>query len=283
MKNYIIAILLLTCSTITSAQKVVEVVFGYAVVPSSNRKLIEEVNKSQNNWEFVIVTKQGAGGQISTDTVINSNKNSVLLTNNSFFIRANAPNSSYQASQFKLLIAQCSSPAVIVSKKYDSLNAIEKAAKISIGTGGIGSTAHFLGLEIAKKYPNSVIVPYNASSELLQSAIGNNVDIAIGFLNLWKGQIESKLVNPLGVSGGESYLNIPNLEGQIAKNIVNNFFLVVNQSLDSKLYEEWKQLFKTANLELQKNDIYKSELCSPIQASDDWLMNQQKFWLNIAK
>ena len=43
MKKYIIAILLLTCSTITSAQKVIEVVFGYAVVPSSNRKLIEEV------------------------------------------------------------------------------------------------------------------------------------------------------------------------------------------------------------------------------------------------
>ena len=79
MKKYIIAILLLTCSTITSAQKVVEVIFGYAVVPSSNRKLIEEVNKFQNNWEFVIVTKQGAGGQISTDAVINSNKNSILL------------------------------------------------------------------------------------------------------------------------------------------------------------------------------------------------------------
>ena len=87
----------------------------------------------------------------------------------------------------------------------------------------------------AKKYPNSVIVPYNASSELLQSAIGNNVDIAIGFLNLWKGQIESRLVNPLGISGGDSYLNIPNLEGQIAKNMVNNFVLVANQSLDSKL------------------------------------------------
>jgi tripartite-type tricarboxylate transporter receptor subunit TctC len=283
MKKYIIAILLLTCSTITSAQKVIEVVFGYAVVPNSQRKLLEEVNKSQNNWEFVIVTKQGAGGQISTDVVINSNKNSILLANSSFFIRANAPNISYQVSQFKLLNTQCSSPAVIVSKKYDSINAIEKAAKISIGTGGIGSTAHLLGLEVAKKYPNSIIVPYNSSAELLQSAIGNNVDIAIGFLNLWKGQIESRLVNPLGINGGESYLNIPNLEGQIAKNIVNNFFLVVNQSLDYKLYEEWKQLFKTANLELQKNDIYKSELCSPIQASDDWLMNQQKFWLNITK
>jgi tripartite-type tricarboxylate transporter receptor subunit TctC len=283
MKKFIIAILLLTCSTITSAQKVIEVVFGYAVVPNSQRKLIEEVNKSQNNWEFVIVTKQGAGGQISTDVVINSNKNSILLANSSFFIRANAPNTSYRISQFKLLNTQCSSPAVIVSKKYDSINAIEKAAKISIGTGGIGSTAHLLGLEVAKKYPNSIIVPYNSSAELLQSAIGNNVDIAIGFLNLWKGQIESKLVNPLGISGGESYLNIPNLEGQIAKNMVNNFFLVVNQSLDYKLYEEWKQLFKTANLELQKNDIYKSELCSPIQPSDDWLMNQQKFWLNITK
>ena len=121
MKNLLCVLLLLLSSINAIAKETVQVVFPFLVNPMFGHRIIEEANKIQDNWHFIIVTKPGAGGEIAANVVANSKFKALLATNSSFFIRsAIYANSNYAGSQFALIIPQCAVPMVVISKKYKS-------------------------------------------------------------------------------------------------------------------------------------------------------------------
>jgi tripartite-type tricarboxylate transporter receptor subunit TctC len=278
MKKILLSIFLLTLSTAGNSTETVKVSFPFTQIPDFQRHLIEKVNANQDRWNFVIVTKPGAGGAIAANDILHGNS-SVLISNSSFFIRPNLPSSPYQVDQFRLLSVNCAVPMAVVSKKYKSFKDIKGSA--SIGITGIGSTTHIVALEIAKKYPDLIIVPYKGTNESLQGILSGEIDMAIQFVKPIESYIKLGQINALGLTGNKTYLNIPLLSNLGFNNtnlITNNFFLSVSKNIPKELYNEWRQLFSS----IDNQEQYNNEMCTPINETSDWFAEQQSFWKNIS-
>lgn len=283
MKNLLCVLLLLLLSSINAiAKETVQVVFPFLVNPMFGHRIIEEANKIQDNWHFIIVTKPGAGGEIAANVVANSKFKALLATNSSFFIRsAIYANSNYAGSQFALIIPQCAVPMVVISKKYKSFFDIKKTQRLTIGVTGLGTTTHIVALELTKQFPNIVVIPYNGISDTLKAVLSDEVDLSVGFLKQWQGTIESGSVTALGITGNISYLNIPTLTGMTS--ISNNFFLAAHKDIAPQIYEEWKKIFEQVNVSSTIQTSYKDEFCTPIKSSSTWITDQQQHWKKLTK
>ena len=268
---------LLTVSLSGHSTELVKVSFPFTQIPEFQRQLIAKANASQDRWNFVIVTKAGAGGSIAATDVLHNNS-SILISNSSFFIRPNLPNSPYQVDQFRLLSVNCAIPMVVVSKKYQSLKDIKGSA--SIGITGIGSTTHLVALELAQKYPDLIVVPYKGTNESLQGILSGEIDMAVQFVKPIEASIKLGQINALGLTGNKSYLNIPLLSNLGFNNtnlITNNFFLAVPKNTPKELYTEWQRLFSS----IDNQERYNNEMCTPINETADWFTEQQRFWKTI--
>ena len=266
----ILTLLLVTISLNALAKETVQVIFPFIVNPSFGYKIIEEANKLQDDWNFIVVPKPGAGGEIAANTVLDGNKLSILSGTSSFFIRPTLYlNNSYHVDQFRLLITQCELPMVVVSKKYKSLNDIARDQRITVGVTGLGATTHVVALELSKLYPNIVIVPYNGISETLKAVLGGDVDLSIGFAKQWQGNIEAQTITILKFEGGDK--------------IFNNFFLAVNKNTPIELYDKWKKLFDKANESLSVRNSYKDEFCTAVVGNNEWFNQQEKLWKTLTK
>jgi tripartite-type tricarboxylate transporter receptor subunit TctC len=283
MKN-LFYFLLIICSTV-NAKETVTIFFPFLFSQPFNYKLVDEANKAQDKWNFIIIPKAGAGGELAATGALDTSKYYMLSGTSSFFIRPNlSNNSSYKVDQFKLLSAQCSAPIIAVSSKYKSLKDINQP--VTVGITGLGSTTHLVALQIAKKIPNVTIVPYNGGNETQKAVLSKEIDIAIGFINQWEHYIEAKTIYPLGITGNINLLNVPTFKSQKFPDIggENTFFLAVNKNILPKLYDEWKKLFTDAAKSIRVRQSYKEEFCTPIEdETESWLAEQERFWKNITK
>jgi hypothetical protein len=59
--------------------------------------------------------------------------------------------------------------------------------------------------------------------------------------------------------------------------ITNNFFLAVSKNIPKELHNEWKQLFSG----IDNQERYNNEMCTPINETADWFLEQQRFWKSI--
>jgi tripartite-type tricarboxylate transporter receptor subunit TctC len=284
MKKLIILILSVAAFA-ASAKENVQIHFPFLLYPSFGHKMVEEANKLQDDWNFVIVPKIGAGGVIAAQTVINENYKSLLAGTSSFFIRPLLyKNTSYDIKQFRTLIAQCDLPMVVVSKKYKSFAGIETNQRITIAVTGLGATTHVVALEIMKKFPNVTVVPYSGVPDTLRAIISGDVDMAVGFVKQLQEHINSGTVAALGITGNTSYLNIPTLKSQKfagAEDIANIFFLAAGPQTPPELHEKWRKIFEQANTTASVQQSYKDEFCTPVKESgNNWINVQHQYWKN---
>jgi len=279
----ILCVLFLLSSMNAIAKETIQVVFPFLVAPVFGHKLIEEANKIQNDWHFIIVPKPGAGGEIAINNVINNKNKTLLMTNSSFFTRsAIYDKSSYYILQFKLLTLQCDLPMVVVSKKYKSFSDIQKSQRLTVGVSGLGTATHIVASELMKQFINIDTIPYNnGSSATLKAVLSDEVDLSVGILKQWQGTIEAGSITALGITGNISYLNIPTLKG--IADIPNNYFLVVHKDIDPRIYEEWKKIFEQVNVSSTIQTSYKDEFCTPIKSSSTWITDQQQHWKKLTK
>ena len=91
MKKFILATLAAVgCLTAHSAETVT-IVWGWSLgdpMAQYSRSLVDEANKAQNKYTFVLDAKPGAGGAIAAKHVERT-PNSILATSTAFFVRPN--------------------------------------------------------------------------------------------------------------------------------------------------------------------------------------------------
>jgi tripartite-type tricarboxylate transporter receptor subunit TctC len=123
-------------------------------------------------------------------------------------------------------------------------------------------------------------VPYKGTNESLQGILSGEIDMAIQFVKPIESYIKLGQINALGLTGNKSYLNIPmlkNLGFNDTDLITNNFFLAVSKNIPKELHNEWKQLFSG----IDNQERYNNEMCTPINETADWFLEQQRFWKSI--
>lgn len=146
------------------------------------RALVDEANRSQTRYNFIFETRPGAGGTVAANHVLTAPNNLLWINSSAGFIRPNLyPADSHDMTRFRSILPMCVSPFVIASTKYRSWREIPRDAALTIGNSGVGTTTHLVSIQIARNYPNMVIVPFKSTSEALLGVLSGAVDLSVGF------------------------------------------------------------------------------------------------------
>ena len=295
MKKIVLSIILTILASVVQAKEVVTIVFVGGpgdTLATPSRALADEANKIQNRYTFIFDSKPGAGGALAANYVKNT-PDTILATSSAFFIRPNFyPNESYDFSDFKSLMPQCSTPIVITSKKYQSWQAIPLDSRLTVGiTPGPGSTSHLAVALLAKKYKNTVVVPYKSVSESFIAMAGEYIDADAGFLGTiesWDTNKSKSKISILGITGHNSYNGrYPLLVNQGFSNELEHInltlHLVVSNQTSAEKIKEWQTILAQASNTKAVKGAYALNYCTSLDQmpSDNiqpWFSAQISRW-----
>ena len=295
MKKTLAAILLATTALAAVARENIIIYYSWGAADTAanfHRVLADESNKIQDKYNFVFDVKPGAGGSIAARTV-QAQPDTILATASAFFIRPNFfPNESHDISQFRELFPQCSAPAVITSKKYKTWAEVPVDKPTTIGMSGMGTTTHLIAAQIAKKYPNLIIVPFKSTSEAILSVLSDSTDMAVNFMGDSAQYVETNRLNVLGATGSKTIGNVRPLSSQgFTRDLdvmdVPAQLLVPNSFPEAKA-REIRDIFVQAGRRPAVLDSYKPDYCQSLNQMSDrdiqpWYSRQSADWRRLTQ
>lgn len=295
MKKLLVS-LLAALSLSVYARETITIVYSWTPADTAanfHRSLAAEANKLQDRYNFVFEPRPGAGGSIAANHVANQPTNTVLATASAFFIRPNFfPNESHDIGQFRSLFPQCSAPAIISSKKYRTWSDVPTDRPVSIGMSGMGTTTHLIATQIAKKYPNLIIVPFKSTSEALVSVLSDSTDMAVNFMGDSAQYVETNRLFVLGATGSRTVNGVRPLSSQgFTKDLDVMDIpaqLLVHNSFPAAKAQEIRDIFLKAGRSQAVLDSYKPDFCqSNNQMSDKdiqlWYTKQTADWRRLTQ
>ena len=292
MIKIILALCLITASFGSQAQTITVIwPFGMGDTQAHySRSLIEELNRSQKKYTFILENRPGAGATIGARHVLR-HPNHVLSASTAFFVRPLFyPNESHGVQQFRPLMTQCAAPMVIVSGKYKDFKSIAQQQHLTIGIGGLGATSHLLAAQIKKKFPNLTFVPYRGTSEASVDAVSGTLDMSVAFI----GEIEQYLslgsLHALGVTGHRRINDIPTLESQGFERtgeIVNMHSLLVPTTMPEQQIQHLRRLVIQAVKAPEVQMAYQRDHCEASNLdttqTEQWFQNQIRMWKDLSQ
>lgn len=298
MKKLISALVLAVCVTGAWAKETITVVYAFSIsdtMANYSRTLIDEANKSQNKYQFILEPKPGAGGSVASKHVTNT-PNTILATSGAFFVRPNFfPNESHKLEDFRSLLVQSSAPMSASSIKYKSFKEIPADAPLNIGVSGLGVVSHLSAVQIMTKFPNAIVVPFKSTSDALLSLLGGNLDIAIGFMGdqeKWADQKtpDGKSVTILGITGPRSVNGRPTYVSagfpQVFTMMNNPNHLVVPKSMPEAKFKELREILYKASKAKSVMQSYEVDFGSAADVSteklDAWYAEQSEHWAKVS-
>ena len=295
MKKTLAAILLATTALAAVARENIIIYYSWSAADTAanfHRVLADESNKIQDRYNFVFDVKPGAGGSIAARTV-QAQPDTILATASAFFIRPNFfPNESHDVSQYRELFPQCSAPAVITSKKYKTWAEVPVDKPTTIGMSGMGTTTHLIAAQIAKKYPNLIIVPFKSTSEAILSVLSDSTDMAVNFMGDSAQYVETNRLNVLGATGSKTIGNVRPLSSQgFTRDLdvmdVPAQLLVPNSFPEAKA-REIRDIFVQAGRRPAVLDSYKPDYCQSLNQMSDrdiqpWYNRQTADWRRLTQ
>ena len=292
MKKLLVAVALAT-SWAAHAQQTISIVWPFGMGDTQaqySRSLVEELNKTQKKYTFILENKPGAGATIGAKHVL-ANPNTVLSASTAFFVRPNFyPAESHNVADFRPLMTQCAAPMLIVSKKFKSWKEISRDQKINIGISGMGATSHLMAMEIVKRYPNAAPIPYKGTREASIDVIAGNLDLSVAFLGEVEGFLEKGELTALGISGKRSVQGIPTLESQGfagVGEVVNMHSLQVPKTMPDAQYAELRSMVVGAARAETVQKAYAVDYCEPSNldsaATQRWFDNQTALWKRLSQ
>jgi len=294
MKKLLVS-LLAALSLSVSARETITIVYSWTPADTAanfHRSLAAEANKIQDRYNFVFDARPGAGGSIAANYVAGQ-PNTVLATASAFFIRPNFfPNESHDIGQFRSLFPQCAAPAVITSKKYRTWADVPTDRPVSIGMSGMGTTTHLIATQIAKKYPNLIIVPFKSTSEALISVLSDSTDMAVNFMGDSAQYVEAGRIFVLGATGSKTVNGVRPLSSQGFTKDLDVMDvpaqLLVHNSFPAPKAQEIRNIFMEAGRRQAVLDSYKPDFCqSNNQMADKdiqpWYAKQTADWRRLTQ
>lgn len=293
MKVFLTVCTIVLATVTAQAQQQIPIIWPFHIGDTQaqySRSLVEELNKNQKKYTFILENRPGAGASIGARHVAASS-NSILATSTAFFVRPNFyPQASYKITDFRPLMTQCAAPMVIVSGRYRTWDAVPQQEPINIGISGLGATSHLMAMEIIKRFSNLEPVPYKGTREASWDVITGNIQLGVAFL----GEVEEFIANgklyALGISGQKTVSGIPTLASQGFNNmeqIVNMHSLQVSQLMSDMQYQELRLIVVQAAQVDSVQRAYSVDNCTPsnlnITETQHWFDEQVAFWQRLSQ
>jgi tripartite-type tricarboxylate transporter receptor subunit TctC len=297
MKRFLTVILMTVFMTSAQAKETVTLLYSWTAADNAAnfyRMLLDEANKLQTKYNFVLDFKPGAGGTVAANQTLVNHNNTLWLNSSAGFIRPNLfPNDSHNMNDFRILLPMCASPFVVISNKYKSWQEVKKDAKLSIGMTGLGATSHLVSIQIAKNYPNMTIVPFKSTSEALVNVLNGSVDFSIGFHGDSEQYTQGgspKMVYWLGQTGIQSIKNTELLINQgFPKELADMspaHQIFAAKQLSNERFGEFRKILMEASRAQTVRNAKASDNCVPISQMPDerlesWFNFQAKQWRQL--
>lgn len=293
MKKFIVATAVALASFASQASQTLTIIWPFGIGDTQaqySRSLVEELNKQQKKYNFILENKPGAGATIGARHVA-ATPNSVLSASTAFFVRPNFyPEESHSVADFRPLMTQCAAPMVIVSKKYRTWQEIDKSRPINIGISGMGATSHLMAMEIIKRYPNAQPVPYRGTREASLDVVAGNLDLSVAFLGEVEGFLDKGDLFALGISGRKPVRGVPTLESQGfagVGEVVNMHSLQVPKTMPAEQYNELRDMVMRAARADSVQKAYAVDYCEPSNldsvATQRWFDGQVALWKRLSQ
>jgi tripartite-type tricarboxylate transporter receptor subunit TctC len=284
MKHILLAFLLAAFSGLSTAREVVTVVFAFGPgdsVANYARTLVEQANRNQDRYQFIFDTRPGAGGTIAAQHV-GKTPNTILATSAAFFVRPNVyPKDSHTIDQFAGLMIQCTAPMAVGSVKYRNWDEVPRDRDVTFGITGLGATSHLVSLQIQKRFPRLILVPFKSPSDANAALAGGHIDMTVGFLSeftQWSGKYNTVKITSLGVTGLYAAQGVPTLASQgfdEVENMGNPQQLIVSRSVPESHQREWHHILYKASQALEVKRAHEVDACVP--AANSFRQTQQLF------
>jgi tripartite-type tricarboxylate transporter receptor subunit TctC len=255
MKKIIAMLIALVFVTGAYSRETVSIVWPFSV--GSNqvnyvRTLIEEANKQQTKYMFIVNFKPGAGGSIAANHVVNNKELTMITSSSSFFIRPIFyPLESHKVEDFRPVYIQClGQPLAISSVKFKNLDELRNQQRLTIGVIP-GSLTESGAREFRKVLPNVELdfIPYNGTIAILNSVLSNQIDLGVHFSAESRQWVDLGKLNIIGTSGTKEYEGFPTFQKQKIKGfeeLVNNYSIMIPARYSDKLAEELHTIFRRA-------------------------------------
>jgi tripartite-type tricarboxylate transporter receptor subunit TctC len=284
MKRLLTFIYLLSISSTILASELVPVVWPFALGNNQSnivRTLIDNANKNQNKYQFIFVSKQGAGGAIAANTVL-AGKTMIFANSSSFYLTPLFNKDAYDVDQFNILSRMCvDRPLVLFSKSFTKLEP-NKELTVSMTPATIQALVPRV---ISQKNSSFkyLEVPFKSGPDGTLAMLSGVVDASVDWLGAYSSVVApGNGVNVVGITGNRRINNLPLLPG--TELLVGDVFLFIPTTVDSKTYRELYDIFNDAQNEtsdmLCKNDFgrpIKTDLVSFERIHNDNKVKWKKF------
>lgn len=289
----ILALLLAAAAFTASAKENITILYAFSPGDSTgnfSRVLANEANKIQNKYNFSFEARPGAGGVLAANETL-SKSNVILHHSTAYFVRPNIfPAESWQLDNFRELFVHCSAPMIAAGSNVRSWQDVAKKDKVSIGISGLGVTSHLIAVQLQKKYPNLVIVPFKSTTDAMASMYGGQIDIAMGFPAEVKTWVDTGKVSVLGTTGTKQAGDMPTFVslgfapvfGQMN---IGQHFVVPKTWSDDKV-KELNEIFNKASKSAVMQQAYKDDYCTPQPTTykdlDKFYQFHTKYWKDLS-
>lgn len=293
MHRWLVILYTLLFSPVLWAAETVTFIYGWNLgdpMAQYSRSLIDEANKIQNKYTFVLDARPGAGGAIAAKHVERT-PNTILATSTAFFVRPNFyPTESHDPNNFRVLMTQCALPMVVASSKYKTWQDIPRNQPLNIGISGLGATSHLIAEQVRKNYPLLQPIPYKSTRDSLTDLVAGRIDMHVGFPGELEQWVKEGTVHALGVTGPRSAAGIPAMATQGFANIdqvVNGHSLIVPKTLPDTVFKEWRNILVQAAASRSVQASYTVDHCSPLNLNEQqtqvWFSTQMQMWKKLSQ
>lgn len=252
----ILIIITFLLSRISIASTTVEVVYGFGIsTPHANivRLAINNANEVQTKYNFVFVSKPGAGGAIAANYVLSQSNNlRIFATTSSLWIRPLlSKEGHYNVKDFTPLAIHCRGDSLaLVSKKTKTLDEFRNNKFPTVGIVA-GSSTQLTGDKLSSILGNKFnYVNYKGHDDIIKDIMSDILDYGIIFPAVAEKFKPTVIV--LGITGTQNTMGnvtfsrqgllgleqIENTTGwylpkKLDPNIKNELLHIVNQAVSS--------------------------------------------------
>lgn len=245
MKKILLLCSFIFCSIVNAAETV-EVVWPFALGNNQAniiRSMIDSANKNQNKYQFLFISKQGAGGVIAANAVLSSQKLALFANSSSYYLTPLLTKPAYDVDQFNVLSRMCvDRPLVMFSKSLTKLGSAEVTVSVTPAT-----IQALVPKAVKQKVPsfNYLEVPFKSGPDGTMAMLSGVVDISVDWLGATSSVVSlTNGVNIVGITGARNVNGLPLLPG--TENLVGDVFLFVPKTIDQNTYKELYNIFQDA-------------------------------------
>jgi tripartite-type tricarboxylate transporter receptor subunit TctC len=285
--------LVLSVATVSAAERIT-ILWGFS--PASNtanmlRTIAKEANTQQSKYEIAVLDRQGAGGSVAANAVLQNPSNQLYAATGSFFIRPYFnKETGYDVSRFQLVgVPSTGAPIALFCKKYRNVAELRRASSITIADSGNGSMLNLINSVFTSQITNARMIHYGTNYlHTFADVAGGHIDCAWHWVSDVEERVASGHGYVVGITGQIDVQGFKNFKSQNVSNLdklTSNTGIFASNDMATEKIAEIRTVLanasKTADVGKFIHREYGGSLQLAVGDYDKWFNDQHALWKKI--